>query len=169
MARYLTGIAAVALLSGSPTAGPQQVAAPDQGALVGQHWLDSLKVIAASRPCAATALLYVRDREESSGRLLLPGLPTEQSVAGLADGGDGRYGGRVGATALHSPESGAPLLVEVRWTLEHWDDGVFLLTTRAQLVDGRGVPLTPIHPVEPTTTVMISGVLLYLLQSPQTL
>jgi hypothetical protein len=48
-------------------------------------------------------------------------------------------------------------MVEVQWTLTMLGRGAYVLSTRAQIVDGAGKSIVPAHNIEPLTTVLVTG------------
>jgi hypothetical protein len=133
------------------------------GGELSPHQRASVATIASSRPCLATALLYVtvRPMESARGTLQFEGFPTSRSVMFLLDtaGGDSLSNDMVSAWNPYTadPSSAPVYMVEVRWTLAVLGRDGYLLSTRAQIVDGAGQPIVPAHVVEPLTTVFVTG------------
>jgi hypothetical protein len=112
--------------------------------------------MAASRPCAALALLYLRFHETSStpGAVYLQELPTPRMIDFIVAPG-------APADVLELPlqtnlYSETRFYVEVRWTIEKLDAASTIVTVHSQLVDPAGVPITPVHPIEQPSRILVT-------------
>lgn len=133
------------------------MAAPQQAHLL---QLSQIDVVAVTRPCLATALLFLGagPTDSKSGILRLTGIPTRETVLVLTDktGAAGRSPQVVTEVSPYSYYSEAEFLVEVRWSLTVIDKNAFLFATQAQIVDGLGAPIVPSHIVEPLTVAVVA-------------
>jgi hypothetical protein len=121
----------------------------------------ALERISTIRPCAAAALLHVMRKADdaSSGTFYLVEFPTPSIISFLLGVEDG------GTDFQLQPNLYAEVnyYIEVRWSLEKLNEKVVMLSTEAQLVSRAGVKLTPPHPIEPPTRVLMVGQSLRLL------
>lgn len=133
------------------------------GAELTPHQRAGVETIASSRPCLATALLYVSitPTRSASGSLLFLGIPTTHSVTSLLDRASEDLGSNDILTTWNpyteDPDSAPAYMVEVQWTLTMLGRGAYVLSTRAQIVDGAGKSIVPAHNIEPLTTVLVTG------------
>lgn len=127
-----------------------------------------LKSIATSRPCAATALVYLWSLEEGSahGTLEFDGVPSAGTVETLLDRSGESASKSSPLVLLRNPYSVAAFFVDVRWSVARISESSFVLTTSAELTDGVGDALIPAHHVEPATAILVSGKSLRLLAPP---
>jgi hypothetical protein len=165
--RYVKGLIAAAMLWPLGGATQEPIAPSTTQATLARHQIDSMLVLAASRPCAATAWFYVQRALPTSGRLILEQIPTIEGVTALLDRGGG---GQTSMMPMRvNPYSSAKLLVEVRWRRWEVTSGEVLFSTRAQLLDGDGAPLHPPHLIEPPTVIALSAGSLRVLDASQAL
>lgn len=127
----------------------------------------ALQAIAVSRPCLATALLFVGMAPETSGAgvLRLDGIPTLETVVVLSDT-SGRVAKPQYMVTQIAPYASASYLLEIRWKASVIARGRYLFTTQARLVDSAGAPLVPEHVIEPVTTALVTPESVQLLGGP---
>jgi hypothetical protein len=122
---------------------------------------EDIMTLASSRPCLATALLYVtaNPMESANGTLRFDGIPTQRSVRFLlAPAGDADSNDMVSAWNPYGDPDNAPAyMVEIQWKFVTLGRGSYLLSSRAQIVDGDGQPLVRQHIIEPLTSVFVAG------------
>jgi hypothetical protein len=121
-------------------------------ARISQAQTASLRVLAASYPCAAAAVVYVLRKSLSAqqGTLYLDAVPSPAFIAwtiDLAEAFDFPVQPNLYATSDY--------FVEVQWSVEKMGATAFF-TARAQLVDRSGAPLKPVHIVERPVTLLIA-------------
>jgi hypothetical protein len=143
-------IGAVALIGAAPAGQPLPAQfSPTQR--------EALKELAKVRPCAAAALLFLgRGTDEQSGVLYLEGVPTAATLDLALDRKDGSAFATV-SPPLRSPYSTSGYFVEVRWSITRVDASSWLVTTRAEIVDGIGAPLLMPHVIEPAAQISVGA------------
>jgi len=123
-----------------------------------QNQTTDLDSIAASRPCAATALLYVFGfGRDDHGAMELDGLPSRLSVEMLLDAKGKDSPLRDGAVLQRSPYSSARVFTKVEWSLTYIGMDSYVLTTRAELVMRDGSFIEPRYYIEAPTSILVSG------------
>lgn len=128
-----------------------------------------LETVARSRPCLATALVFVRTSppESGTGVIRLDGVPTYGTFMTLMGVGDSSANAPF--VSQESPYATRSYYVEVHWKVTVWGRDKYFFTSRAEIVDGAGVPLSPQHVVEPLTTVVVTKSAVELVSNPSTL
>ena len=119
---------------------------------------DSLERLATVRPCAATAIYLFRavDPSTTHGTFQMTGIPSAQSVAALDDE-LGLASETANITLLRNPYSSEPFYVEIQWVIARLGANELVVKTWAQIVDQDGMPLNPVHQLEPPTTILVAG------------
>jgi hypothetical protein len=129
----------------------------------------SLFEISATRPCLATAMLFVglNPTKSRGGVLRLDGIPTRETIAILTDKTGTTNG--TGLVTQQNPYSGAYFFVAIRWKVSILGPGRYFFTTQAEIVDPAGAPIVPRHTIEAMTTAYVTGSSIELMGTPETL
>jgi len=164
--------ASLAMLLLGPLCAPGALADSRASTTLSTTEVSELRSIAGSRPCAAMLMLYLRPTASASaqsGTFYFEGVPTPESVALLMDSTGSEALDSVAFVMQRSPYSTADYFVEVRWSIASLYGKSVVLTTQAQLVDKYSAPIEPRHPVEQSTSILLSNAGMVLLDKPSSL